>query len=226
MKTILPILILVLVTLKLSGAPPTSTDKPFAALHTSKIPTLEVDHLTFEEALTKIREAWKQQHPELTFPVALVGHRRLENDRNGVAARPILSMQLTNVPFIEAIRYLCDATGRHLIENPGLLRIGDIGTEIVEDWVTKSYPTSDVVLRGLGLGVNPTREELESVYAHFGLKLDEWMAISYFNGKLIVTAANRQHQQIAGINMLIENGFVITAKAEQKRADQPATRPP
>jgi hypothetical protein len=216
MKTIFSILFITFFQMHVLAAPPVSTASGLAALRTSMIPKLELDHRTFDEAFLLISQTWKQQHPELEMPVAIVEFRNPLIEEEGASHPRIVTMRLTNVTFIDALRFLCDSSYRRLVENPTIVRIEERGPGIIEEWDTQIHKTPESVLQGLGLGRNPSAKELVATYSRYGLKFEEWTAISYASGTLIVTATQRVHQQVAGINLLLENGFEIRPKTEQE----------
>ncbi|MES2475653.1 MAG: hypothetical protein V4640_07720 [Verrucomicrobiota bacterium] len=174
------------------------------ALRTSKIAKLELHKVTFEQALSIARADWKRQHPNLDFPVSIAEY---EQDEQGHP--PLITMSLHNVPFVMALKYISQAASHRFVERPGLVALEEVGV-IVEDWITKTHPAPEELLTNLGLGKEPTPEQLSSAYAQFSVKLEDWMKVSYNDGFIVVTAFEQQQEQIAGINFLLSKGYKIT----------------
>ncbi|QQL44096.1 hypothetical protein [Sulfuriroseicoccus oceanibius] len=173
------------------------------ALHSSKVPELVLEKSTFEDALALVRAEWNRQHPTLDFPVALAEYER---DRGHP---DLITVSLRDVLFIDALRSLGVVANRRLTEKSELLTFSDYGL-IVEHWITKSYRVTESLLRKLKLGRNPTGEELVAAYRRYGVILEDWMSISHQADEgLIVTALEKQQDQIAGINHLLAQGFTI-----------------
>lgn len=209
MKTFFTLFLLILfIPLRAEKVPPVTTISE--ALRTSKIAKLELNNATFENALAVVRTEWERQHPTLDFPVSIANYEK------GQGYPTLITMSLREVPFIKAIQYIGETTRRRLIERPELLTLEEAGL-IVEDWITKSHPASEELLGRLGLGKHPTAADLTSAYARYGVKLSDWMKISYHNGSIIVFAYEPQQEQIAGINFLLSQGFKITKDESSPR---------
>lgn len=178
------------------------------ALRTSKMEKLDLQKVTFEQALAVVRAEWKLQHPDLDFPVSIAEY---EQDEQGHP--PLITMSLRDVPFVNALQYISQASRHRFVERSGLVAFEEVGL-IIEDWITRTHPVSEELLTRLGLGKQPTPKQLSAAYAQFGVKLEDWMAVSYGEGFIIVTALNQQQEQIAGINFLLSEGYKIT-KGEQ-----------
>jgi hypothetical protein len=186
------------------------------ALRAGTIAEMDLKKATFEQALAIVRTEWERQYPTLDFPVSIADYERNQG------GPPLITMSLRDVPFIKALQYVGEASRRRLIERPEHLTLEEMGL-IVEDWVTKSHPVSEELLGRLGLGNEPTPEDLASAYSKYGVKLADWMKLGYHDGFLVVLAFETQQEQIAGINLLLSQGYEIT-KSEQGVAPQSATR--
>lgn len=187
--------------LPVSAEPPESAISQ--ALKESKIAKLELNKNTFEEAMAMVKNEWKKQHPQLDFPVAIA---EFERDRGHP---PLITLSLREVPFIKALQFIGQTSNRRLLGKPDLLTLEEVGL-IVEDWITKSHKAPDELLTALGLGKQPTEEDLRQAYARYGVHLLDWMKIGYHDEYIIVRAFKKQQQQIAGINLLLSQGFTIS----------------
>jgi hypothetical protein len=177
-----------------------------SALREGKIAMLVIEKATFEEALNQIRQEWSKQHPEWPFPVATTDYNPPDVTRR--EQPPLVSFKVKDVSFLTALRYLSDSTKRRLAESPGLLRMEEVAW-IEEDFYTKSYPMSDKLRRMLGISSTSTQAEIEKTYKPYGVNLGDWMGIRIVDDAIEITGYDLQHQQIAGINVLLENGFKI-----------------
>ena len=206
---ILASLLLLIGFIPLCAVEPPPAPTVSQALRAGKIANLDLKKATFEQALAIVRTEWERQYPTLDFPVAIADYER---DQGGP---PLITMSLREVPFIKALQYVGETSRRRLIERPELLTLEEVGL-IVEDWITKSHPASEELLSRLGLGKQPTPENLASAYSKYGVKLADWMKLGYRDGFIVVVAFETQQEQIAGINLLLSQGYEIT-KGEPQR---------
>ena len=191
--------------LPLNAESPLSTGPSLEALLTSRIPALDLESQTFEQSFARIEAEWRRQHPDLSFPVALVDYE----NKSGAAKGPWITMHLKDVPFYEALRYAGDASKWGLKKGPGILR-AENASEIVEDWYLEIYPLAPGIRRKLGLGAKPAKKDVAAAYTQYGVRLEAWMEVGLSGDKLVLVANKEQHQQIAGINFLLGQGFTIT----------------
>ena len=205
MKTAVLFLVSLFLVPSSHAEPELSTRTSMEALRKSKIPMLSLNKQTFEESFAEIEVEWRKQHPDLSFPVALADYRNESEHASG----PLITLNLKEVPFVEALGYLGESSKRRLVERPGILQIEDVGG-IVEDWYVEIHPLEPGTAKKLGLGESPTSADVAAAYARYGVKLEAWMEIRLSGNKLILMANKPQHQQIAGINLLLEQGFTIT----------------
>ena len=93
---------------------------------------------------------------------------------------------------------------------PATPRTGLTSTQILRKnhFFEERYPVSAGLLRILGLSATSTPEEVANVYRAYGV--DFFGSMRIIDGNLEVTAYEPDHRLIAGINLLLENGFKIT----------------
>ena len=188
------------------------------ALREGKIAMLVIEKATFEEALNQIRQEWSQQHPDWPFPVATTDYEPPDVMRHDQP--PLVSFKVKDVSFLTALRYLGDSTKRRLAASPGLLRMEEVAW-IEEDFYTKSYPMSDKLRRILGISSTSTQAEIEETYKPYGVNVGDWMRLRIVEDSIEILGYDLEHQQIAGINVLLENGFKIIKEPNKSEMATP-----
>ncbi len=188
------------------------------ALRESKIDMLTIEKATFKEALEQIQQIWNKQHPDWPFPVATTDYKKPDVMRADYP--PVISLKVRDVSFLTALRYLGDATKRRLTASPGILRMEEVAW-IEEDYYTKSYPMSEKLRRILGISSTSTQAEIEKTYKPYGVNLGDWMRLRIVDDSIEILGYDLEHQQIAGINVLLENGFKIIKKPNKPEQATP-----
>ncbi|WP_411825383.1 hypothetical protein [Luteolibacter sp. AS25] len=206
MKISLLAVLLAAMTCIVSAQLENSKREALNALREGKIAMLVLEKATFEEALNQVQQEWSKQHPNWPFPVGTTDYNPPDVMRH--EQPPLVSFKVKDVSFITALRYLGDATKRRLSASPGLLRMEEVAW-IEEDYYTKSYPMSEKLLKTLGLSSTSTQAEIEETYKPYGVHLGDWMRLRIVDGSIEILGYDREHQQIAGINVLLDNGFKI-----------------
>jgi hypothetical protein len=191
------------------ATPPEDTVRRAQAIATETIPHLQLKDSTFEDALSAIRRAWEQRHANDSFPVAITDYQPPEGYRETSPAR--ITLDLKNVPFIEALRYVGTLSGRRLISVSGLVQL-ERHHWIEEDWVTRGHDVSLEALAALHLKPDSSLADLRRAFQQFGVKLDDWMKLALADSgrQLVVLSYQPQQEQIEGILFLLSNGFHIT----------------
>jgi hypothetical protein len=200
----------------------TSKEAIIAALKDSKIEMLVIENATFEEALDQIQKHWHKQHPEWSFPVATTDYKPADGMR--AERPPLISLKLKNVPFLTALRYLGDSSKRRLGVSPGLLRMEEVAW-IEEDFYSKAYPVTSKILEALHLTATSSPNEVAEAYRAYGVALDTWMNLRIVGDTIEVLGYDREHHQVAGINILLESGFEISKK-DPNKAEMATPRKP
>ncbi len=178
-------------------------------LFSETIPLLSLKDATFDQALDSIRQVWNERHPDEPFPVGLTAFLPPEGYRKEYGAR--ITLELKNVPYMEALLYIADLSGRRFSIRRGLPQVEHI-TWIEEDWVARIHHVTPEVLAGLQLHSDATPEDIRRALAAFGIKLEEWMKPRLMPGgtRLVLTSYVSQQEQLAGIITLLRNGFKIS----------------
>ncbi|HQW29866.1 MAG TPA: hypothetical protein PK529_11810 [Verrucomicrobiales bacterium] len=179
------------------------------AMVTETIPHVHFTDIPFDDALTAIRGEWDQRFPNDPFPVALTDYRPPEGYRETNPAR--ITLDLKNVPFIEALRYIGILSGRHLVSVSGLVILESYGW-IEEDWSTRLHDVSPAALAALNLKSDSSSDDLRRAFKQFGVKVDDLKKVGLVNSgqQIVVASYQAQQEQVAGILFLLGNGFSIT----------------
>jgi hypothetical protein len=179
------------------------------AFATEAIPHLQLKDATFAESLATIRRAWVERHPNDSFPVAVTDYRPAEGYRETNPAT--ITLDLKNIPFMEAVRYVGTFSGRSLISVSGLIQLEGISW-IQEDWITRAHDVTPAALAALGVRPNSPAEDLRRGFQQFGVTFENWMKVAptTTGGQIVVLSYRAQQEQIAGILFLLGNGFRIT----------------
>ncbi|MFN0129253.1 MAG: hypothetical protein ACKV19_21500 [Verrucomicrobiales bacterium] len=220
-----------LIWVALSGAALAQSEQSAAverseALHSETIPHLMISKAAIDEALAVVRRIWEQKHPNEPFPVGITSSEVAGAE--GRATQPLITLDLKNVPYIVALRSIAILGDFYLKEKSGFVQLERIAGKIVEDWSTETYELTQRVRDALGLRFDSTPTQVQTSFEKFGVKFEQgMMAALDSSGKLLsVRNMPRQQHQIAGIVLLLENGYEIKKlNAEPAGADQPATRP-
>lgn len=194
------------------------------ALYTESIPHLTISKAPLEEALAVIRRLWEQSHPMDSFPVGINDYEQTPEERKG--DNPLVTLELKNVPYIEALRAVGFLTFRRLLEKNGMVQFEQITGLIIEDWSTEIHPLPSAVRDSLRLSNEATPAQVQKAFENFGVRFEQGMmaALADSGKRLIVRNTAPQQQQIAGILLLLKNGFEIQKPtAEPPDADPPAT---
>ena len=179
------------------------------AVATEVIPRLQFKNATFEDALAAIRRAWDERHPNDPLPVALTDYQPPNGYRETNPAR--ITLDLKNVPWIEALRYIGTLSGRRLISLSGLVQL-ERHPWIEEDWITRAHDVAPAALAALHLKPDSSGDDLRRAFKQFGVQLDDWMKLGMIASgqQIVVLSYQPQQEQIAGILFLLGNGFHIT----------------
>jgi len=213
MKTIITVFFVFFSALAGNAQLETSKEAIIAALKDSKIEMLVIENATFEEALDQIMKYWHEQHPEWPLPVATTDYKPADDMR--AERPPIISLKLKNVPFLTALRYLGDSSKRRLGVSPGLLRMEEVAW-IEEDFYSKAYPVTPKIIEALHLTATSSLIEVAEAYRAYGVALDTWMNLRIVGDTIEVLGYEREHHQVAGINILLESGFEISKNDPNK----------
>lgn len=178
------------------------------ALHTETIPHLKIDSVHLREALAMIRGIWERTHPAEPFPVGLSDydkpHRSDARDRQ-------ISLDLHNVTYIAALRFIGDLTYRRFREERGYVRLEEqIG--IVESWYTQLHRLPPAALAGLGLRADSKAGEVQRAFEKLGITFPRGLKaeLSDSGRSLLVTNLESEQEKISGIILLLTNGYKIT----------------
>lgn len=193
------------------------------ALYSETIPHLKIKKASLEEALVIIRNIWKLKHPSEPFPVGLTDYEPADNQKE--RARRQITLDLKNVPYIEALRFVGQLSFRRLIEKNGFAQFEQI-VGIQEDWTTEVYHLTPAVLAGLRLRDDSSSEQVQKAFESYGVEFPKGMKATLADSGniLIVRNLTEQLQRIAGIVLLLRNGFEIRKdKAEPSGAANGAT---
>lgn len=179
------------------------------ALVTETIPHFSLKNATFQEALDSVRLAWNERHPDEPFPIGLTAFLTPQGYRAEYPAH--ITLDLKDVPYIEALRYIADLSGRGFRVRQGLPQFEHV-TWIEEGWVTRIHEITPVVLTGLKLRSDSSVDDIRQALAGLGVTLEDWMKPILIAGgsHLGLTSYNSQQEQIAGIITLLGNGYKIS----------------
>lgn len=208
-KALLFIFLFCVAGAKAQGMPSGESVRRAEVIATETIPRLELKEATFEEALKMIQRAWDERHPTEPLPIGLSDYQPPEGYRETQPAR--ITLDLKNVPFLEALHYIGRLSGRHLVSLGGVIQM-ERYRWIEEGWTTRVHEVTPKALAALHLKPDSSGEELRRGFQQLGVRLDDWMNLGMTpSGQgIFVHAYPSQQEQIAGILFLLNNGFRIT----------------
>ena len=208
MKTIF--LLIFAAAAALAAPPPKAEQRQLKALVEETIPNLTLKDASFEEAIAAIQSAWKKRHPDDPLPIAITDWTKKEKEYIKSSPERI-TLELHDVPYLTAFHYIASASQTAFSLRHGLPKFDKRGWG-AEDWVTKQYKVPPGALAALGLSAKSKPEEVRQALNKFDIELEDWMnPVLLEAGKsLVVTCLPEQHDQIAGILLLLQKGFKIT----------------
>lgn len=174
------------------------------AMMADTIPHLQLKGATFEEALAEIRKEWDQRHRGLPLPVGIREYFTSSDD-SGLYR---ITLEMEDVPFVMALRYVAALSHRRLHCFDGLVALEGFDF-IGEGWNSRDYWVSSKVFEGLHLKRDSRAEEVRGAFERLGVKFEPWMKIGLTleGDRLVAIGTNENLEQIAGILLLLENGF-------------------
>lgn len=190
-------------------SPSPASIKRADALVSETIPHLSLKNATFEQALDSVRIAWNERHPTEPFPVGLTAFLPAQGYREEYPAH--ITLDLKDVPFIEALLYIADLSGRGFRVRQGLPQFEDV-TWIEEGWVTRIHDITPNVLASLKLLPSSSVEDIRRAFAELGVNLEDWMKPTLLadGSRMALTSYDSQQEQIAGIITLLRSGYKIS----------------
>ena len=193
------------------------------AIYTESIPHLTISKAPLEDALAVIRRLWEQSHPKEPFPVGITDYQQTPEER--MCDNPLVTLDLKNVPYIEALRAVGLLTFRRLLERNGMVQFEQITGRIIEDWSTEIHELPPRVRDSLGLPNEATTAQVQKAFEKFGVKFEQGMTAGLADSGSLLIVRNRapQQQQIAGILLLLGNGFEIRKLTAEPPGEPPAT---
>lgn len=181
-------------------------------LASESIPHLKLSGSSFEEALSTIRKCWEESHPGESFPVAVTDFGTPDGYEAERPAR--ISLDLKEVPYLEALRHIAVLSGRNLEDGDGLFRI--VGRSwIDEGWNTRTHPVSAEALAALGLAPDASAGDVREAFARLAVPVGTWLKSGpILEGKQWVLTANPDQQEVAaGLLHLLSQGYEIRPPA-------------
>lgn len=180
------------------------------AFATDTIADLSFKHVSLEQALDTVRRHWDKAHPGEPFPVAIRHYQAFDPFKDdGI----VFTLELKKVPYSEAVRILARMAGMLLVSDRGLWVIDACHTRDIEehDIITRDHELTAAGSRALDAACpKDTRHALD----YYGVELGEGTTIvnspRASGSVLVVMAPRTQQEQIAGICVLLNNGFRIT----------------
>ncbi len=120
-------------------------------------------------------------------------------------------MDLRDVPFIEALLYLGQASFRTFSAEralPQFERYHWIG----EGWTVRVYDIPAATLASLGLRADSSSADIQKALRQVGVELEDWMKPSLMGSgqRLALMSYPAQQEELAGILALLRNGYKIT----------------
>jgi len=202
-------LLIFAVAVALAAPPPKAEQKRLKALIEETIPNLTLKDASFEEAIAEIQRAWKKSHPDDPLPIAITDWTKKEKEY--IAYPQCITLELHDVPYLTAFHYIASASHTDFSLRHGLPTFDKRGWG-AEDWGIKDYKVPPGALAALGLRAKSKPEEVRQALNKFGIELEGWMNPRLFDsGKtLVVKCLPEQHDQIAGVLLLLQKGFKIT----------------
>jgi hypothetical protein len=178
------------------------------ALHTETIPHLKFENARFPDAVAAIAAIWNQAHPKQPFPV---GYTDYDDPTPNDGYNQRISLDLHEVTYITALRFIGDLMYCHLSEKRGFIALHQIHG-IVEDWRTFETELPPAALRGLGLRAESTPTEVQGALKKLGVAFPDGMkALLVDSGKrIVVTTTQSEIPKLDGIILLLSNGYKIT----------------
>ena len=175
-------------------------------LYREEIPLLELKQVTPQDGLGIIRAHWERAHPKETFPVVWGDHAE-------TASRvELMTLNLQNIPYIEAVKYVASFGLRHLEQREGLLVMLPAVGHGKDDWSVVVHPITPQVLTGLGIKKDSPSDKIVAAFRQFGVSWEDWMKIGLYpdGTQIVIAAPEEQRSQVAGIILLLRSGFKIT----------------
>jgi hypothetical protein len=177
---------------------------------TETIKHLVLKEATLEEALQIIGHEWEQRRLGESLPVAISDFDPPEGPRSGYTAR--ITLDLKNIPFIEALRYVAAMSDRQFNPKNGLVQLEGYPFSRMEDWSMRTHDVSPKALAKINREGGPAPVDVRRFFQNLGVKLEDWMKVVLIDEgrRIVVLSADPQQEQIAGILHLLGEGFTIS----------------
>jgi hypothetical protein len=203
------LLLLALASFTHAQSPSLTSIERANALVTETIPHLSLNKATFEQALETVRRIWSEQRAGDQLPIGTTAFLSPQGYRDENPAQ--ITLDLKNVPFIEALKYIADLSGRAFRVRQGLPQFERI-TWIEEGWVTRVHEITPEVLTHLKLMPDSSATDVRRALVTLGVNLEEWMKPTLIadGSHLGLTSYQAQQEQISGIITLLRNGYKIS----------------
>lgn len=178
------------------------------------IKNLDLKDASFEEALGKVKEAWKQKYQDDPFPVIVV--KELEKP----SANPILfTVELKNIPAAEALNYIANGfsmTVRFELDMVYLSKTSEGADAILQARVLHVSPRAARILGFSPADTTSGQVNVRENLQKFGMQIDG-DTFAFFDGTFLVIRNIRPEvEKVCGILLLIDSGFTITKQPAEK----------
>jgi len=194
----------------LHSKPATESANEFpGVLYLRKIGNLSLDHVSFKQAIEEIENHWLKAFPDQPFPVSLI-----EPDAQvaqSASAGNNITLELTDVPYIMALKYVCDLSGYELHDNGEMTSIQL--AEHSEDLRTEVHSVSAKAKDSLHIAKDITRSALEVALRELDIEFNEPIMKAVWDDdslSIIMHNTIEQHEKLRVILQLLDKNFSIS----------------
>ncbi len=198
-------------------AMPEYEKKVYERLTHDTIPHLKLEDANFFEAMGVVKDFWEKNHPDMPF-LCGVGHfcptdvYRTADGKLEPSNTPRVMLDVKNIPYLVAVRYIADICGYTLKTKSGTLKLfGFQG--INEGWSESFNLVTPAVLKALGLNKTSPKQDVMIALKSFGIEFSrEFYEASLWEGSDVIHMRNLDEQQdrLRVILFLLKKGYKIT----------------
>jgi len=184
-------------------------------LYELTLPEFKLENSSFAAGLQIIRDAWTQKHPDQSFPVIIVAG--VETHASSAAK---VSMDLKQIPALEAVNYLAQACGMALKHGFDLIVLSPQTILDESAWETRALLISDRVTSIFGLKDgsegDAVNAALKKRLEEYGLTFEGGFEVRWYGGgQIIIRNTPEEINKLRGLMMLFDAGYTVQ-KPRQK----------